>query len=410
MMGDAVSGASARRAAAAVFLLAVAASAVGDEIAAIAVIIHLAGSGHSFLVAALLVLQLAPAVLLSPLAGQLLDRRDAGRMLALASAGQAVVVLAMSAWPNTSVLLAGSAAIGVFAAISAPAAIVLTPLLAGAAFPTRANGLLEISRSASTLVGPVIGGVLVAGLGIRAALFADAVSFALAAGVIAAIRVHRPVESSGQAWWRGATDGVRFLSRQPELRLVLPIVIVTVSASSMVNVAMVFLVKGPLHSGAAVLGVLTAAWGAGALIGSAVASRREWRKPERAVLTGASALGLAIVLLGAVPVVGAAVVAAVLAGAANAYQNVAMRTAVQIRTPEAMLGRAHAAAGSVINSFFLVGFVLGGIFAVSYAQATFLAAGAVTLVAGGTGLVLMSTLRSDGDRDPVSSGIGQGEC
>lgn len=195
------------RTASAGFLGAVFVSAAGDEIASIAVLIHLAAGRQSLLIAAVLVLQIAPAVLLAPLTGQLLDRRDAGRMLALASVLQALVLLAMCAWPNTGVLLLGTAAVGVLGAVCAPAAVLLIPIVVGQAFPARANGLLEFSRSASTLAGPVIGGVLVAGAGIRSALLADGVSFAVAAAVFALVRVHRPVAGDGRVWWKGRPRG-----------------------------------------------------------------------------------------------------------------------------------------------------------------------------------------------------------
>ncbi|MER5472477.1 MFS transporter [Streptomyces sp. NPDC002685] len=376
-----------RRATSAILLGAVFVSAVGDEISLIACMVHLAKIQQSLLVAALLLLQLAPAVLLAPLTGQLLDRRNAGRVLALASLFQALVLFAMSTWPNASVLLVGSAAVGIFGAVSAPAAIVLIPVAVGQAFPARANGLLELSRSASTLVGPVVGGALVTAVGIKPALLVDAVSFALAAGAIALARVNRPVEESGQAWWKGATDGLRFLARQGDLRALLPVLIFTVSASAMVNVATVFFVKGPLHSDGTVLGLLTAAWGAGALVGATMASRREWHVPERAVLFAAAAQGLAILLYGAFTVVGVALVMALCSGVANAYQNIAMRTSVQVRAPEELRGRAHAAAGSVVNTFFLVGYAVGGAFAATSPQLTFIVGGAVTLAAGCAGLL-----------------------
>ncbi|CAL9336643.1 MFS transporter [Streptomyces sp. enrichment culture] len=405
------SGGSARhQAVAAVFLLAVFVSTIGDEISATAVLVELAGSGRSLLVAALLTLQLAPGVLLAPLAGQLLDRRDAGRVLVLVSLLQAGALLMMSAWPVTPVLLASTALVGTGAAVATPAAIVLMPILAGEAFPARANGLLEAGRAASTLLGPVLGGVLVAAWGLRTALLADALSFAVAAGAIALARVRRPVRGDGRPWWQGATDGVRFLSRQSGLRAVLPVVVLTVSAASTVNVAMVFFVTGPLDSTGTVLGVLTAAWGAGALVGAGVAARREWAVPERAVQTGAIALGLAVLVFGAVAVTGVCVVMAVCAGAANAYQNIAMRTCVQLRTPEELRGRAHAAAGSVVNAFFLVGYALGGLSAAGHPRATFLVAGLVTALAAGTGLALSAARARRAPEAPTGTGRVDTAC
>ncbi|MGX9225321.1 MFS transporter [Streptomyces albus] len=203
---------------------------------------------------------------------------------------------------------------------------------------------------------------------------------------------------------------MRFLSRQSGLRAVLPVVVLTVSAASTVNVAMVFFVTGPLDSTGTVLGVLTAAWGAGALVGAGVAARREWAVPERAVQTGAIALGLAVLVFGAVAVTGVCVVMAVCAGAANAYQNIAMRTCVQLRTPEELRGRAHAAAGSVVNAFFLVGYALGGLSAADHPRATFLVAGLVTALAAGTGLALSAARARRAPEAPTGTGRVDTAC
>lgn len=389
-----------------VFLVAITFSALGDEVALIAVLLRLAGNGDSVSVAALLLVQLLPMVVLAPLAGQLLDRRDAGRVLAVVSAVQALVLGAMAAWPTTAVLLAGTAVTAACAAVVTPAVIVLMPIVAGAvagaASPARANALLEVSRNASTIAGPLIGGVLVAVTGVRGALLADAITFLFAAVVVFFGRVRRPVESSGGVWWKGATDGFKYLRRQPSLAALLPVVAITVAASSMINVAAVFFVQGPLKSDGIVFGLVTAAWGAGALIGSVLVARFELRSPERAVLVGAAAMGAAILLYGAVAIVGITVIAALLAGMANSYQNIAMRTSVQNKVPEHLLGRAHAAAGATVNTFFLVGFGISGIFAAAAAQATIVVAGAVTIVAASVGhLWYQRRVPSSGDdHDP----------
>lgn len=380
--GDRVNGVR-KRAGAWLLFAGLMVSAAGDEIAVLTMIFRMAEQGHSDLVAALLIAQLAPGILLAPVVGHLIDRHDAGWLLAVASAVQGLVLLPVVLVDHVLVLVIGMFTISTVGSVAMPAVLTLLPIIAGEAVPVRANAVVEGGRALATLGGPLFGGFLIAATGTSIPLVIDAVSYFLVAAVLPLLRVHRPVEASSGRWWSGAGEGLRHLARQRSLRTLMVVLPITTSAISMVNVAMVFMVRGPMHSGAGVLGVVTAAWGAGSVLGAIGISRFALTRPELSVTVGAMVVGVALWAWGTWPLITIGLVAAVLGGIGGAMHNIALRSAVQMYTPPSLHGRAHAAAGAVINSFFLIGFALSGLFALHHAQGVFLAAGMVTTVVAG---------------------------
>jgi MFS family permease len=269
-------------------------SAAGDEIAVLAMIFRMAEQGHSDMVAALLIAQLAPAVLLAPIVGHLVDRHDAGWLLAVASAVQGLALLPVVLVDHMVVLVIGMFVISAVGSVAMPAVLTLLPIIAGEAVPVRANAIVEGGRALATLGGPLLGGFLIAVTGTGIPLVIDAISFFLVAAVLPLLRVHRPVEASSGRWWSGAGEGLRHLARQRSLRTLIIVLPITTSAISMVNVAMVFMVRGPMQSGATVFGMVTAAWGAGSVLGAIVISRFELTRPELTVTVGAMVVGVAL--------------------------------------------------------------------------------------------------------------------
>jgi MFS family permease len=206
--GDRVKGVR-RRAGAWLLFAVLMVSAAGDEIAVLTMIFRMAEQGHSDMVAALLIAQLAPAVLLAPIVGHLVDRHDAGWLLAVASAVQGLALLPVVLVDHVIVLVIGMFAISVVGSVAMPAVLTLLPIIAGEAVPVRANAIVEGGRALATLGGPLLGGFLIAVAGTSIPLMIDAVSFFLVAAVLPLLRVHRPVEASSGRWWSGAGEGLK---------------------------------------------------------------------------------------------------------------------------------------------------------------------------------------------------------
>jgi MFS family permease len=381
--GDYDVGDARHRVRAGVLLAALMVSAAGDEIAVLAMVFRMAERGHSGMVAALLIAQIAPAVLLAPIVGHLIDRQEASRLLVVASILQGLLLFVVVADERISVLVAGMFGISAIGSVTTPAVLTLLPIIAGEAVPVRSNAAIEGGRALATLGGPLLGGFLIAATGTRTPLIIDAASFIVVAVVLPLLGVQRPVAKNNGRWWSGAGDGLRHLIRQRSLRPLMLVLPITTSAASMVNVAMVFIVRGPMHAGAAVLGVMTASWGAGAVLGAAGITRFKLSRPELTVTLGATVTGAALLVWGALPLIAVGFIAAILGGIGWSVHNISLRSAVQMHTPPRLHGRAHAGAGAVVNSFFLVGFAVSGVFAFHHAQAVFVIAGAITTVVAG---------------------------
>ncbi|MEU3212305.1 MFS transporter [Nocardiopsis alba] len=370
------------------FLVVLCFSLVGDEIALLALTFRLAETGQGVWVSALLLAQLIPMVVVPPLVGPRVDRFDGGRVLGVITAVQGVALLPIILFPTPVVMVGGFLLVSVLAAAALPALLAILPVLARESVSTSVNAAYEGVRSLAALTGPVVAGALLAAVSLRLCLVIDAISFVMAGLCVLAMRVSRPGKAS-DGTDGGAAEGIRALWRVPSLRALLPLLAITVSAMSTVNVALVFLVRGPLGGGEMMFGILSALWGAGLLGGSVIVARTRWgaRGPERVVGVGALTTGVGLSAVGLFPVIAVAVPALVLAGVGNALVNVSLRTAVQLRTPATVHGRTHAAMAALIASFFVVGLLLGGLSSVETAGPVFLLGGLTVTISAAGGLL-----------------------
>ncbi|WP_324787682.1 MFS transporter [Sphingopyxis sp. MG] len=183
-------------------LAALAVSTVGDEVTLITLMFRTAGDQASLAVPLLLIAQLVPGLIAAPYIGRLTDRRDAGLLLIVASLLQSVVIAWIAFSPGLVATILGAAALGLLFAVSGTATFALIPVLAQRlGMPlARANAALEIVRSSGMLIGPVLGGLLVAWGGSSNALLLDAASFIVLALVVRGSglsrRISPPSESS----------------------------------------------------------------------------------------------------------------------------------------------------------------------------------------------------------------------
>jgi MFS family permease len=136
----------------------------------------------------------APLLALGPLAGIIADRSDRRRLLIATSFVRGAAVATMLAglapgrlWVVYAALIAESSA-GV---LYAPASQARTPLIVGTGpLLTSANSLYAATDGVVRLIGGPLGGILLAAVGIRWLIGADAVSY-LVAGVAIAVPTHR---------------------------------------------------------------------------------------------------------------------------------------------------------------------------------------------------------------------------
>ncbi|QKW05810.1 MFS transporter [Streptomyces sp. NA04227] len=291
----------------------------------------------------------APA-LVGPLLGGLADRTRRRPLLitgnlVLALVTATLCVVGSRLWFLFAVLvLYGALGLVLDAAEAALVASVVDEELLG-----QVNGLRMSASEGTKLLAPLVGAGLYAAYGIRAVAVLDALSFLLGALLVLALRTTEPrPERGGAGRLAGTLEGGRYLWRSAALRpLVLAAGAVMLLAG--VNGALVFaVVDDGLGRPPSFAGVLYAAQGAGSIVCGLASGALLRRLGERGLCALGAAVFSVALALRAVPSVEVSLLCSAAIGAGLPCVLVAALTAVQKRTPNALLGRAAATASSAI--------------------------------------------------------------
>ena len=238
------------------------------------------------------------------------------------------------------------------------------------------NAVLNVAFTAGAALGPGLAGLVVAGLGVQAALFLNAASFYVVAWIlITAGKLPRAEPEEGGTIAR-AKAGARYLRDNKILRrLLLAQGGAFIFFAAVIPIEVIY-AKETLGTSDTGYGVMLASWGFGMLLGSLVFARAR-RAPLILLLAlstlavGAGYLGLSIA-----PNLAVACVASVVGGTGNGVQWVSAISAVQELTETGMQARVMAVLESIGAAMPGVGFALGGLIAaIATPRTTFLVAG-----------------------------------
>ncbi|MEW2328034.1 MFS transporter [Micromonospora chersina] len=338
----------------------------------------------------------APVVLGGAFGGVLVDRIGYRRASVLADLVSGVTVAAVPLL-HATVGLPFPALLGlvfVSGLLDTPgqtARIALLPEAATAAgVPIeRAIGWFEATERGSRLIGAPVAGLLVSALGALPVLAVDAVTFAVSALAVAvlvpaSLRPSAAADAPSAGYWRDFAAGLRFLAREPLLRAMVLLVLVTnLFDATKSNVLMPVVAARDL-GGAAAFGLLVGAMGGGALVGSLVFSAIGHRLPRRATFVTAFAVAgappfWALAAAPPLPVIAAVcVVSGLAAGAINPLIG-----AVKLeRVPATMRARVYGVIGAGAWAAMPVGALGAGLAADRFGTTA-------TLVAVGAGYLLV---------------------
>lgn len=247
-----------------------------------------------------------PGILLSPVAGALVDRWDRRWAMILADTGSGctTLVLALLLWEgrlelwHIYLLLAVSSS---FNAFQFPAFSAATTLLVPERHLGRASGMTQMGSGIAEIVAPALAGALVVTLGPQGVLFIDVATFLFAVTTLLIVRIPRPAPSIEGAAARGsllseAASGWTFIRRRPGL-----LALLLLFATTHVSLGMMQVLVTPMilaFTSADVLGRVLSGAALGMLAGSLLMT--VWGGPRRRVL---GILGF-LLLQGAVLMVG----------------------------------------------------------------------------------------------------------
>ncbi|MCL7370072.1 MFS transporter [Streptomyces ardesiacus] len=221
------------------------------------------------------------------------------------------------------------------------------------------NGLRMTANEGMKLVAPLAGAGLCAAYGGASVAALDAVTFVLAAGLYAALRVREaPPRRPAVNWRRQTAEGARYLWGHPGLR---PLVLaggVTMLCAG-VGGATLYAVVDALDRSPAYAGVLYAVQGAGSVAVGILSGPALRRLGARRFGAAGIALFAVAVAVRAVPSEAVAWASGAAAGVGLPAVLIAALTAVQRETPGPLLGRVSATANSLVFAPNVLGLAVG---------------------------------------------------
>lgn len=351
---------------------------------------------------------LAPYVALGIFGGVIIDRFD--RRLILIATQTAFLALAVTlaalTWNGGAPvwLLYGIGALdGIVQVVDAPAGMAFVRQMVGPNDLANAVGLNSASFSAMRIVGPAVAGGLIVLGGVRLCFAMNALSYVVMLGALVTLRPAELlplVRSEPRASpIHDLVEGFHYAWRMPSVRVALLTLVGVAAISFNFTPWLAVLAAQTLRAGPEVFGLITAAFGAGALLGAlAVASWARATWPAMLASLGGLSIGLA--LLAPLRSLALIFVMLVVVGAMRTIYLATSNTLVQLDSPEQLQGRVAGLYTYALTATATPGALLAGWLAqVGGTTLAFAVASAANALICGAGLIwYLGWRRAQGER------------
>jgi predicted MFS family arabinose efflux permease len=331
---------------------------------------------------------LLPA-LVGPAATARLDRAAVRRALPALYLAEALVFVALallSSAPWLPLVLALAALDGILALVGraltrAAVAATLKPdglLEAG-------NTLVNVSFSLCFAIGPALGGLVVAGYGVSAALWVSAAIFLAMTATLATSRALPPAHAqAGEGWLTRLRAGLGHALGNPAIRRILGAHAAAITCAAMISPVEVIWAREVLGGGDGAYGVVLSAWGAGTLL-TGLLLVAMWRRAPvvTRIPLAAATMGAGYVVMTLATSLPLGALGCFIGGAGNGFYFVSVIQAVQERVDDEFQGRVMGLLESTTAGCYGIGFLLA-------AALTELASVRVTFAATAAGVLLAS--------------------
>jgi len=313
-------------------------------------------TGSTLAIGALTLFQLVPILLFALGAGSLADAVDRRRLLMVTQAGLAacsliLTVLALSGDPPIAGLFAVAFVAAGLGAVDQPTRSSAIPRLVPAQRLPAAIALNQLNFQTASIIGPAVGGVLIATVGIPGAYAVDVVSFLATLIALVVIRPLPPLAGAARPGLAAIAEGLQFARQK---RAILGSLVIDLNAMVFGMPTSLFpvLALDVFRTGPAGFGLLAAAPAVGSFLGALFSG---WvssvQRIGRAIVLAVVGWGLAITAFGLVPFsFPLALLFLALAGAADVVSAVFRATLVQLQTPDSLRGRMMSIHGLVVTS------------------------------------------------------------
>ena len=321
-------------------------SFIGDNIHAVALPFQLLALGGGAVELGIWSATLSVSFLVfSLVGGALADRLPRRTLILSGDLGAGLVVgsvalLSASGQLRAEHLYVAAALFGAVEAFFLPSLMSIIPELVPADVLQSGNALRAMSRQIGFLVGPVVGGLLVALAGLPVAFAVDAATFFFSFAAFALARPPRREAPPPAPLYRQVREGLAYTFSIPWLWIfIFAWSLVLLGEHGPRAVALPILVRDVLGGDARLFGTITAATGIGQIVTGLVLGQVRVRRLGIGICVFAVVGALATMGIGLVPHVAATLIFAIVIGSEWVGLTVLWTTAVQKHVPREMLGR-----------------------------------------------------------------------
>lgn len=329
-------------------------SFLGSQITVVAVPLQVyALTRSSFAVGMLGLVQLGPLLVCSLLGGTIADAFDRRKVLLVTQLLLAAcsVGLAVNAVGHGKVwlLFVLSAAVAGLSGIDSPTRWASVARLVRPEQFSAAAALTQTLMTTGLVVGPAVGGLLIAKVSLAAAFWVDVATFGVAMATVLALRPLPPEGGGVKVGFSSIGEGLRYLRGRQALQGTF-VIDINAMVFGMPRALFPEMAVKTFRGGAGTAGMLYAAPGFGALLGALSSG---WvtkvDRQGRAVLFAVAAWGIAIAGFGFSPWLWLALLLLALAGASDVVSAVFRNTILQLSVPDRLRGRLSAVHIAVVT-------------------------------------------------------------
>ncbi|MBS7525546.1 MFS transporter [Fusibacter paucivorans] len=335
-------------------------------------VLNTTGSSQQFAIT--LALGVMPRVLLSPIAGVILDRTDKKRMAVIMDIVNIIWMAILLALPTLSItaIYAVTFGVNVTSVFYGMASEIMKPMIVMPEELIHLNGVAKVIDGLASVVAPLMGGVLILSMSIKTFILANAVSFGISAVCTAAMQLRREAEKTHeiQRFGTALKEGIAYLFADTNMRYMFLVFLnlnfylgIAVEVPIPVILNQIFEVTPKAY------GFVNSGFPIGLVIGALMLERFNPHMQIWCLLKRMNALMTLVIVCMALPLIGVFQIAVTpyyftlmtALGFCISYVDITIMVYLQTEVPAAIRGRVLGIMMSFVKLILPIGLVLSGI-------------------------------------------------
>ena len=309
-----------------------------------------------------------PAILVSPYAGSLADRKNRVKIMVATDIIQAIctIILAFLAYYgklNLFYLMLFSAVMSASYAYFMPASMAIIPQIVSKENLVRANSFIQMTSSFSVVIGPIIGVGLIATIGIPMAFMGNSISFFFSAFFLGKIKAKKmEVTAKKLSIFDTIKDGFKTIRKYPiAFKLLDKTAIINFFFAAITIVIPIF--AGEIYKmDSRGIGLMMSSYGGGMFVSSIIFGTKRFKaRPKNLIVFSIVGVGLMFILFGEVPNFYVSLFSLFSIGFLLNVANINILALYQSKLPENVLGRVMSFLSAISFSLTPLSYAITGI-------------------------------------------------